>query len=82
MKEEGLDTFEIERSFSRKGCLYDNAVAEAKVTSYKLNFFESLEQLQLVLFDYVNWYNNISLHSVLGYLSPVDYKYLHLNKVV
>jgi len=82
-----LDTFKIDRSLSKKGCPYDNAVAEATFKSFKIEFvypnvFESLEQLKLELFDYVNWYNNIRLHSSLGYLSPTAYKYLHLKKVV
>ena len=82
-----LDTFEINRSLSKKGCPYDNAVAEATFKSFKVEFvypnvFESLEQLKIELFDYVHWYNNIRLHSSLGYLPPIDYKYLHLKKVV
>ncbi|NPE23312.1 IS3 family transposase [Fusibacter sp. A1] len=32
--------------------------------------------------DYVNWYNKHRLHSSLGYMSPLDYKFLHLKKVV
>ncbi len=44
--------------------------------------FESIEHLRLELFDYVNWYNNHRLHSSLGYKSPIEYKYLHLKKVV
>ena len=41
--------------------------------------FDSLEQLQLELFDYVNWYNNIRIHGSLGYISPVEYKSMELN---
>tara|TARA_Y100001933_G_scaffold129539_1_gene129186 strand:+ start:527 stop:1327 length:801 start_codon:yes stop_codon:yes gene_type:complete len=82
-----LDTFEIDRSLSKKGCPYDNAVAEATFKSFKVEFvyqhvFENLDELRLELFDYVNWYNNIRLHSSLGYLPPTTYKYLHLKKVV
>jgi len=82
-----LDTFEIDRSLSKKGCPYDNAVAEATFKSFKVEFvyqhtFSNLNELRLELFDYVNWYNNIRLHSSLGYMSPVTYKNLHLKKVV
>ena len=42
-----LDTFETERSLSKKGCPYDNAVAEATFKTFKVefaypNYFESL----------------------------------------
>lgn len=82
-----LDTFSIKRSLSHKGCPYDNAVAEATFKTFKKEFvyqevFESIDRLKLELSDYVNWYNRQRLHSSLGYMSPVDYKYLHLKKVV
>ena len=81
-----LETFEIERSLSKKGCPYDNAVAEATFKTFKKEFvyqeiFESIEHLKLELFDYVNWYNNHRLHSSIGYMSPATYKYLHPKKV-
>lgn len=82
-----LETFGISRSLSRKGNPYDNAVAEATFKTLKIEFvypnvFESLEQLKLELFDYVNWYNNIRLHSSLGYISPVEHRLMNLKKVV
>jgi transposase InsO family protein len=85
---EGLmETFNIKRSLSKKGCPYDNAVAEAAFKVFKTEFvypnvFTSLEQLQIELFDYVHWYNNIRIHSSLGYLTPVEYKEACLKKVV
>lgn len=82
-----LDTFSIKRSLSHKGCPYDNVVADATFKTFKREFvyqevFESIDRLKLELSDYVNWYNKQRLHSSLGYMSPVDYKYLHLKKVV
>lgn len=82
-----IDAFGITRSLSHKGCPYDNAVAEAAFKVFKtefvyLNVFESLEHLELELKDYVNWYNNIRIHSSLDYMSPVDYRIYHLRKVV
>ena len=58
--DEVLDGFHISRSLSKKGCPYDNAVAEALFKTFKKEFvypnvFESLSQLKLELFDYVNW---------------------------
>lgn len=82
-----LETFEIDRSLSQKGCPYDNAVAEATFKSFKKEFvyqyvFEDLDHLKRELFDYVNWYNNIRLHSSLGYMSPTTYKFLHHKNIV
>lgn len=77
--EEVLETFNINRSLSAKGCPYDNAVAEATYKIIKTEFafnkrFESTEELELELFDYVNWYNNIRIHGSLGYKTPVEYR--------
>lgn len=64
MIEEELEAFEINRSLSHKGCPYDNAVAEATYKIIKTEFafnrrFRSFEELELELFDYVNWYNKL-----------------------
>lgn len=81
-----LDTFNIKRSLNMKGCPYDNAVAEATFKIFKTEFvynytFESLEQLEIMLADYVNWFNNIRIHSTLGYLSPKECKLHNLKKL-
>lgn len=74
-----LDTFDIVRSLSAKGCPYDNAVAEATFKSIKTEFvyqetFETIVELQIKWFDYVHWYNHIRLHSTLDYMAPVEYR--------
>jgi putative transposase len=74
-----LDTFGINRSLSLKGCPYDNAVAEAtfkliKAEFVNRRFFYSQEHLDLELFDYVHWFNNIRIHGTLDYLSPAEFK--------
>ncbi len=85
---EGLiETFDIKRSLSQKGCPYDNAVAEATFKVFKTEFsnryiFKSLDELSIELADYVNWYNNIRIHSTLGYLTPVEFKRNTLKKIV
>lgn len=77
--EKTLKTFNITRSLSTKGCPYDNAVAEATYKIIKTEFafnkrFDSLEELELELFDYVNWYNNIRIHGSLDYKTPVEFR--------
>lgn len=74
-----LETFNIKRSLSAKGCPYDNAVAEATYKIVKTEFafnriFKNLDELKLELFNYVNWFNNIRIHGSLGYLTPVAYR--------
>jgi len=62
-----LETFEIGRSLSMKGCPYDNAVAEATYKIMKTEFinqmsFHSIRQLELELYDYINWFNKHRIH--------------------
>ena len=78
-----LETFDIERSLSKKGCPYDNAVAESTYKSFKVEFvypntFDTLNQLKLQLFDYVNWWNYLRLHGSLGYETPIGIRNLRL----
>lgn len=85
--EELLEASGIERSLSRKGCPYDNAVAEATFKIIKTEFvwkeiFADLKELKLKLWDYVNWYNRHRTHSSLGYQTPVQYRKNSLKKVV
>lgn len=55
-----IKAFGIRRSLSRKGCPYDNAVAEATYSIFKAEFvagssFSSLKELERNLNDYVLW---------------------------
>ncbi|PZD93138.1 IS3 family transposase [Paenibacillus sambharensis] len=66
--DELLGTFEIGRSLSKKGCPYDNAVAEATYKIMKTEFvnqmnFQSLRHLEVELYDYVNWFNKCVLQA-------------------
>ncbi|SFK74439.1 putative transposase [Marinilactibacillus piezotolerans] len=81
--DKALDAFGIKRSLSNKGTPYDNAVAEATFKTIKTEFingrvFDHQKELDLELFDYVNWYNTIRIHGSLGYLSPQEYKLSNL----
>ena len=80
--DDALEAFGIERSLSEKGNPYDNAVAEAMFKTIKTEFvngtvFPCQEALDLELFDYVNWFNNIRIHGSLNYLTPAEYKLLN-----
>ena len=77
--DDALEAFDIERSLSEKGNPYDNAVAEAMFKTIKTEFvndanFPCQEALELALFDYVNWFNNIRIHGSLNYRTPAEYK--------
>ena len=74
-----MEAFEIERSLSRKGNPYDNAVSETTNKILKVEFiyqnkFESLENFELQLAEYIYWYNHIRIHGSLGYISPIEYR--------
>ncbi len=78
-----LNTFNIRRSLSKKGCPYDNSVAEAIFKFFKTEFangahFLTPKQLNVELHDYVHWFNNIRIHGTLCYLTPVEFKQLAL----
>ena len=78
-----LETFHIDCLLSKKGCPYDNAAAEATFKIIKTEFvkgkeYETLEQLQYELSDFVNWFNNHRIHSSLGYMTPKEYRLTNL----
>lgn len=81
--DELLETFNIKRSLSKKGCPYDNAVAEATYKIIKTEFafnkiFKSFQELEEELENYVYWFNNKRIHSSLNYLTPIEYKKMSL----
>lgn len=74
-----MHAFDIQRSLSDKGGPYDNAVAESTYKSFKKEFvypnnFQTLEQLNVQLFDYMNWWNPIQFHATLNYKSLVSFR--------
>ncbi|MCX5773001.1 MAG: IS3 family transposase [Fusobacteria bacterium] len=64
-----LKTFEITRSLSAKGTPYDNE----KEFVYQKQF-NSLNELRILLADYVHWHNFIRLHGSIGYMPPEKYR--------
>lgn len=71
-----LDNLDVIQSFSRKGCPYDNAVAESFFKFLKQEeiyrySFSSLSELKIHIFDYIEgFYNSRRPHSANSMLSP------------
>lgn len=69
----------IKQSMSRKGNCLDNAAMESffgtlKSEFFYLKHFESLEELNSGLDEYIRYYNHDRIKSKLGGLSPVEYR--------
>jgi len=67
----------IQQSMSRKGNCWDNAVAESFFKSIKYECtnrykFKSIMHAELVIKQYMQWYNNERLHSSIGYKTPAE----------
>lgn len=75
-----MHRYGIEASMSRTGNCWDNAVAESffhtlKTECVYLEWFETREQAQTVIFDYVEvFYNRQRRHSTNGNLAPMVYE--------
>jgi transposase InsO family protein len=75
-----LENNGIKCSMSRPGCPYDNSCAESffatikKECIYRKNY-NTIEDVKKDMFRYIElFYNRKRMHSVLGYLSPVEYR--------
>ena len=77
--QQALKERNIKQSMSRKGNCLDNAAMESffgtlKSEFFYLNRFESVEQLNAGLDEYIRYYNHDRIKSKLGGLSPVEYR--------
>lgn len=75
----------IEQSMSRKGNCFDNAAMESFFGTLKSEFFyletfDSVEQLESGLEDYIAYYNEERLSLRLNGLSPVQFRTQALNR--
>ncbi len=57
----------------------DNAIAESTFKAVKTEFiysnrFRTLDELNLQLSDYINWFNHHRIHGSLNYQTPVSYR--------
>ena len=69
----------VRRSMGAVGSSVDNAVAESRFASLKRELphgcrWATSERARLDLFGWISFYNNIRLHSTLGYLSPTAFE--------
>lgn len=70
----------IKQSMSKAGCPYDNAPMERFYNTFKSCFyyrytFESIEMLDEMTKEYINWYNYVRPHSYNDYLTPMEARY-------
>ena len=72
----------VERSMSRKGNCWDNAVAESffktlKVEEVYRNAYQNQNDAEIAIFEYIEgFYNRNRRHSVLGYLTITEFENL------
>lgn len=72
----------VSQSMSRKGNCWDNACMENFFGHLKSETFKqdrkkksyTFEEMNRLVEDYIDWYNNYRIQKKLGYLSPVDYR--------
>jgi transposase InsO family protein len=74
-----LEAQEVTPSMSRKGNCYDNAAMESffgtlKSEYFYLNDIRDIDELQLGIKEYINYYNRDRIKLKLGGLSPVDFR--------
>ena len=75
-----LSEYRITGSMSKPGCPYDNSCMESFFATLKKERiyrkqYSTMEEVKQDMFQYIElFYNRRRLHSVLGYMSPVDYR--------
>lgn len=73
-----LKTNDITQSFSRKGCPYDNSVAESFFASLKKeeiyrHIYKSFEELENAINKYIVFYNTVRPHGSLSHSTPEEF---------
>jgi Integrase core domain len=70
-------------SVGSKGDSYDNAMAEAFNSLFKAELvrnrgpWRSIDDLEIAVAEYIDWYNHRRLHGETGLIPPVEYEDLH-----
>lgn len=80
---ERLAEVEAVASVGSVGDSYDNAMAEALNSLFKAELvrnkgpWHGIDDLEIAVAEYVDWYNHRRLHGELGLVPPVEYEALH-----
>lgn len=77
--QQSLKDHKVRQSMSRKGNCYDNAVIEnffgvLKSELFHVKKFESVDQLEKEIHEYIDYYNNDRIKLKLKGLSPIEYR--------
>jgi putative transposase len=70
-------------SVGSKGDSYDNAMAEAFNSLFKAELvrnrgpWKSIDDLEIAVAEYVDWFNFRRLHGEIGLIPPVEFEELH-----
>ena len=79
---ERLAEAEVVASVGSVGDSYDNAMAEAFNSLFKAELvrnkgpWQSINDLEIAVAEYIDWYNHRRLHGELGLVPPVEYEVL------
>lgn len=70
-----LQEFNVNQSFSKPGCPYDNAVSESFFASLKKEeihrcSYDNITELRNAVDEYIDFFNCYRPHQSLGYLTP------------
>jgi putative transposase len=80
---ERLAEAEVVASVGSVGDSYDNAMAEAFNSLFKAELvrnkgpWRSIDDLEIAVAEYIDWYNHRRLHGELGLVPPVEYEAFH-----
>jgi hypothetical protein len=77
-----LDDHNVLASVGSVGVAYDNAMAESFVDSFKTELiadrvWRSRAQLELIVVEYISWFNHVRLHESLGDIPPAEFEAVH-----
>lgn len=89
---ERLEEEELVASVGSKGDSYDNAAAEAFNSTFKTELirnpkllsrrgpWKSIDDLEIAVAEWVDWYNASRLHGSLGDIPPIEFETLHYSE--